>query len=371
VKGRPTGVLAIGAVLGLLFGAVGLPSVALADATRDGQWHLRFLDVAAAQKISQGAGVTVAVVDTGVDGTHPDLVGNVAQGTETFVGSKGGNGWNDDDGHGTRMAGLIAAHGHSAGNGAGALGIAPKATVLPVRAGTIAGPTSIGPAIKWTTDHGARVVSVSAGGLDVSEDLRKGVEYAIAHDVVVIAAAGNSPKDTQVIYPAAYPGVLAVAGVDQNGDHPSVSVTGPEVALSAPAVGIVSTSPGGRYGTASGTSDATAIVAGAAALVRAKFPNLSAVEVIHRLTATAIDKGPKGRDDQYGYGIVNLVGALTADVPPLRPSTSPTPSTPAAAAPKAGASPFIWLFIGLGVVIALAIVVVAMRLRPARSPGTP
>jgi subtilisin family serine protease len=187
---------------------------------------------------------------------------------------------------------------------------------------------------------------------------------------VVVAAVGNAPEVSQVVYPAAYPGVVAVAGVDKDGNHAGFSVTGPEVVLSAPAVAMKSTGPGGQYRTGTGgTSDATAIVAGAAALVRAKFPSLSAVEVIHRLTATAIDKGPRGRDDQYGYGIVNLVGALTADVPPLRPSSSPTPSTPAAAAPKGDVSPFVWLFVGLGVVIGLAIVVVAMRLRPARSPG--
>ena len=103
--------------------------------------------------------------------------------------------------------------------------------------------------------------------------------------------------------------------------------------LSAPAADIESTGPGTGYSIGNGTSDATAIIAGTAALVRARFPNLSAKEVVHRLTATAIDKGPPGRDDQYGYGIVNLVGALTADVPPLQPSASPPPTASAHAAP--------------------------------------
>jgi subtilisin family serine protease len=112
-------------------------------------------------------------------------------------------------------------------------------------------------------------------------------------------------------------------------------VTGPEVVLAAPAVDIVSPSRSGRYGTGTGTSDATAILAGAAALVRAKFPTLSAEEVIHRLTATAIDKGPPGRDNEYGYGVVDLVAALTKEVPPLKATTpaSAATSTPATSSP--------------------------------------
>jgi subtilisin family serine protease len=124
------------------------------------------------------------------------------------------------------------------------------------------------------------------------------------------------------------------------------------------------------YGISSGgTSASTAMVSGAAALVRARFPNLSAVEVIHRLTATAIDKGPKGRDDEYGYGIVNLVGALTADVAPLPSGPSGVVNKsyrPATAAPKAGSSPGRWVVIGLGLlVVVVVIVVVAIRRRPA------
>jgi len=332
--------------------------MALADSTRDAQWHLRFLDVATAHRYSQGSGVVVAVVDTGVDASHPDLAGNVLAGTETFVGSNGGNGWTDVDGHGTRMAGDIAAHGHGGGNGDGALGIAPKATILPVRAGTI-GVTAIAPGIRWATDRGARVISVSAGN-DADRGIQDSVEYAIAHDVVVVAAVGNAPEVSHIVYPAAYPGVVAVGGVDQGGDHASFSVTGPEVVLSAPGVAIKSTGPGRTYETGTGgTSDATAIVAGAAALVRSRFPNLSAVEVIHRLTATAIDKGSKGRDEQYGYGIVNLVGALTADVPPLSASPSPTGGSSAptgSASPGNGISPWPGILVVLGILVVVGIV---------------
>lgn len=123
--------------------------------------------------------------------------------------------------------------------------------------------------------------------------------------------------DNQVGYPASVDGVLAVGGVDRDGNRAAVSVTGPEIDLVAPAVDIYSTSIDGKYRKGTGTSDATAIVAGAAALIRSKYPYLPAREVAHRLTATAIDKGAPGRDDEYGYGVIDLVAALTADVPPL------------------------------------------------------
>jgi len=144
----------------------------------------------------------------------------------------------------------------------------------------------------------------------------------------VVAAAGNLPSDTSVRYPAAYPGVVAAAGTDEHGNHAAVSVTGSQVVLAAPATNIVQPYPDHRYAVGTGTSASTAIIAGAAALVRSRFPKLSAAEVIHRLTATAIDKGPPGRDDQYGYGLINIVAALTANVPPASASASPPSTAP-------------------------------------------
>jgi type VII secretion-associated serine protease mycosin len=328
---------------------------ARADTVRDAQWHLGFLDVVRAHQISQGDNVLVGVIDTGVDASHPDLAGNILPGIDLLLSS--GNGWHDSDGHGTRMAGLIAAHGHAGG---GALGIAPRAKILPA-AGAASEralhPAVIASGITWAVDHGAKVLCLALSGPDVSADDERAVRYAQAHDVVVVAGVGNRPESTKVGYPAAFPGVLAVAGVNRDGSHAEVSVTGPEVMLAAPAVDIASTAKGGGYGKGTGTSDATAIVAGAAALVRAKFPNLSATEVVHRLTATAKDAGPPGRDDQYGYGIVNLVGALTADVPPMTPSAvaGTTTSAPAGAAPKPSSSNSVLLIaIALAVLLAAA-----------------
>jgi len=180
--------------------------------------------------------------------------------------------------------------------------------------------------------------------LAYSEDASAGAGRAIARaidsDVVVIAAVGNQPFDNEV-YPVAYPGVVGATGVDQSGKHAPISVMSPFATLAAPAVDIVapdSRSVGTGYSKIQGTSAATAIIAGAAALVRSKYPDLSATEVIHRLTATADDKGPPGRDNLYGFGVINLVKALTADVPPLQPSNTPTadPSAGPIAKPAGG-----------------------------------
>lgn len=315
-RARLRAVLAGVAVLVTL--PVAAPPALAADRIRDAEWHLDFLKVAQAHKISQGAGVTVAVIDTGVDASHPDLAGAVVAGRDfAILKADPPDGRTDLDGHGTAMAGLIAGRGH--GNGDGVLGIAPKATILPVRkseGGKDDKASDIHTAIRWAAEHGADVISMSFGGEESASEAAA-IEAARRADVVLVAAAGNRPDDKAVGYPAKYPGVITVGGADRRGNHADISVTGPEVDIVAPAVDIMSIDKDGKYDADPGTSNATAIVAGAAALVRAKYPDLSAAEVAHRLTATATDKGPKGRDDQYGEGVLNLVAALTADVPPM------------------------------------------------------
>jgi type VII secretion-associated serine protease mycosin len=291
-----------------------LPITASADVIRDRQWHLASIEVARAQQLSMGEGVLVAVTDTGVDDRHGELAGAVLEGKEFGEGASG-NGKADTDGHGTAMAGLIAGRGLP--SGAGVLGIAPKAVVLPVQTihGDFGGsPENLAKGIDWAVSQGAKIICVAAVTSEFPE-VKAAVAAAIAADVVIVAGAGNTPKNKQVGFPAKLPGVLAVAGTDKNGNHAAISATGPEVVLAAPAVDIVSTGAFGKYVTGDGTSNSTAIVAGVVALVRARFPQLSAVEVIRRLTATATDRGKPGRDDEYGYGIVNPVGALTAELP--------------------------------------------------------
>jgi type VII secretion-associated serine protease mycosin len=283
--------------------------IGAADPISDGQWFHEFLSTAAAHAISEGQGVTVAVVDSGVDAGHPDLAGSVVPGIDV---TGTGDGRVDATGHGTAMAGLVAAHGR-------VKGIAPQAKVLSVRTNDmrIGFSSDLARGITEAVSRGAKVISVS-GGVETSEDLllRQRVEAAIAADVVVVAAAGNNKDPSaQVDFPAAVEGVVAVGSVDKDGNLAPTSVKGPQVVIAAPGVGISSTDLKGGYDVGSGTSYATAIVAGAVALVRAKFPDLKAPEVIRRLTATATDKGAPGRDSSYGYGVLNLVAALTAELP--------------------------------------------------------
>ncbi|MEV1144131.1 type VII secretion-associated serine protease mycosin [Micromonospora sp. NPDC049799] len=317
--------------------AAPIPSPDGATLIRHDQWHLRYLNVTSAHRLSKGAGVTVAVADTGVD-PHPDLTRNLLRGRD-FLSDEAGDGRDDPNSHGTGMAGIIAAHGRP--NGTGALGIAPEAKILPIRvleSDSEGDNDRLADAIDYAVSSGADVVSISAGG-GFSTRLAQAIETARSADVIVVAAAGNRPDDTDVIFPASADGVLAVGGVDKRGQHAAVSVEGPQLDIVAPAVDMYSTSYDSLYSKGTGTSSATAIVAGAAALVRSKYPDLPASEVVHRLTATAVDKGPPGRDDQYGYGVIDLVAALTADVPPLGFNSSPPVSTAAqssAAQPDTG-----------------------------------
>jgi type VII secretion-associated serine protease mycosin len=370
-------------------------SPAQADQVRDLQWHLAFLKADQIRKITKGYGVTVAVVDSGVDGEHPDLAGNVLKGKD-LVSPSGGDGWEDTEGHGTKMASLIAAHGHGSGRRDGVLGLAPDAKILPVRDHwDRAGARFADKGIRWAVDHGAKVINFSAR----TEGLTEAVDYALAHDVVVVAGVGNTTQgDDTVGEPASLSGVIAVSGVGKDGKFSKASVEGPAVVLSAPAVDIVgaSTTTASKYGVATGTSDATALVSGAVALVRAKYPDLNAASVIERLIATADDQGTEGRDNRYGFGIVNPLKALTAtDVPiveknPLGgPVSKPTrakgnPSTSALPAIKSGNKTLVLIGAAGGLAILAVIVGVFIahrsgRTRPTSSasgwppppPGTP
>ncbi|WP_204007233.1 S8 family serine peptidase [Virgisporangium aurantiacum] len=304
-----------------------IPGIAVADNVRDAQWHLSFLGMRDAQLASRGEGVAVAVIDSGVDASHPDLGNAIGTGLEV---NSAGDGRSDQDGHGTSMAGLVAARGRTPSDGA--LGIASGSVVIPVKIPNQR-PLTVAAAIDEAMTRGVKIICLA---LTTSDDraLEMAVRRAQEADIVVVAGAGNYP-DVGVQVPAKYPGVLVVVGIDRNGNHAAISVSGPEAMLAAPAIDVVSTAPGGGYSKITGTSPATAIIAGVAALVRSKFPDLNATEVIHRMTATAIDKGDPGRDKEYGFGIVNPVAALTADVPPNRASLSsaPTPSEKAKSSP--------------------------------------
>jgi type VII secretion-associated serine protease mycosin len=328
INGRKVVALAAAATLTTVY--PGLP--ANADQVRDAQWFIDYLRLDRAHQITKGSGVSVAIVDTGIS-PHRDLARNLKPGTDTSPGGDG-TGKSDANGHGTRMAGLVAAHGRQGNDGAA--GVAPDASLIPVRAtGKIPNDLGVPSGIEWAASTGAEVISVS-GSVSRSRELNDAIAAAVQADSIVVAAAGNKSEDLSIAFPAAMPDVLAVGAIGRDGNVAKFSVNDPKVGICAPGVDMVTTDLQDKYSKGQGTSQATAIVSGAAALVRAKFPELSAPEVIHRLTATAKDNGPPGRDDQCGYGVLDIVKALTADVPPLSPSAG---SGPGSSAPTGGASP--------------------------------
>ncbi len=307
---------------------------AFADSIRDRQWYLSTLDITEVHQLSQGAGITVAVIDTGVDAKQPDLVNAVLPGIDLYAYKSGDDtGRADVIGHGTAMAGLIAGRGHGDGHGDGILGIAPAAKILPVQviSDSYQSSSGIGKAIDYAVAHHVSVINMSFSGGD-DTPISDAIKKAQAADIVLVAGSGNRDTASSGPYPGAYPQVLTVGAVDHTGNIWSQSITGPQVDIVAPGVDIASTGISSTgYSLSTGTSDASAIVSGAAALIRAKYPNLSAAEVVHRITATATDAGPPGRDDTYGYGRLNLITALTANVPASTLSTPDGSTAPAAA----------------------------------------
>jgi type VII secretion-associated serine protease mycosin len=303
----------------LLAVVVAAPAPAMAaDTIRQLQrWYLDAVKATQAHLVSRGDGVVVAVIDSGVDAGHPDLSGAVLPG-RSFSGAASQAGRTDPQGHGTKMAGVIAARGGGENN---ALGIAPRARILPVAVPTGGTTGSIGEPIRWAVDNDAKVINLSLGRPG-DEPLLPGeaeaIRYAISKDVVVVVDAGNIRQLPTGNALAMVPGVVAVSGTSQGGGFWSGSVDAPYVGLAAPAEDIVNV--GARnihntgYSSGSGTSESAAIVSGVAALIRAEFPDLDANNVINRLVKTAVDEGPPGRDRQFGFGVVDARRAVTADV---------------------------------------------------------
>jgi len=295
---------------------------ATGDLVRSKEYWLDSYGIRSAWNVTKGAGVTIAIIDTGIDGSVAELRGAVAAGADfSGAGTGGGPEGGDGDEHGTMVASLAA--GRGSGSSAGVIGVAPAASLISASVGFGDGDENsdqeIADAVTWSVDHGAQVINLSLtrNTLDWPESWDTAFLYAQDHNVVVVAAAGNRGSGTaEVDAPATMPGVLSVGGVTQNGTSSTdASAQGITLGISAPSENLVGVIPGGGYVLWDGTSGASPIVAGVVALVRAAHPELSAANVINRILATAHDKGAPGADDLYGYGLVDAAAAVRTDVP--------------------------------------------------------
>ncbi|EST39660.1 hypothetical protein N566_00730 [Streptomycetaceae bacterium MP113-05] len=330
---RPTGPAArrtAALLVAVVFAAVPVtvgtaPAHAAGADIQDRQWGLSTVHARDAWETTRGEGITVAVLDTGVDATHPDLAGSVLEGEDLigFGAERGAPAWAR---HGTAMAGIIAGHGHDTGGTHGVLGVAPGAKILPVRvlleeddpARDKARRTrgeALAEGIRWAVDHGADVINLSLGDDSDSAhpDPRQdaAVRHALREGVVVVASAGNDGKDgDHVSYPAAYPGVIAVTAVDETGRRAGFSTRRWYATVAAPGDDVIITEPDRLYYEGWGTSAAAAFVSGAAALVIAAHPDLTPAQVRQLLADTAQHSPPGGRSDDLGAGVIDPAAAI-------------------------------------------------------------
>jgi hypothetical protein len=306
------------------------------------QWPLTYLKADQVWQHTKGAGVTVGLVDSGVSPLG-DTRDNLLPGADFSAGSTStgiAHLDTDTDSHGTTMAVLIA----GTGAGDGLRGLAPEAKILPVRMQKATGsdPDKITDALKYAITQHVKVINMSLGTAD-TPGLSAAVKEAQDADIVVVAAAGNAGMG-HVIIPAAYPGVVAVGAIDSTGSRWVGSDYGPQIALTAPGVGIPVEDASGVPKTVRGTSNATAYVTASAALVRAMHPDWTAGQTIRALLATATKGGGAtglARNDRYGYGIVNPLVALSVGAPVAKDNPLLSGAAPLAASlpPAAPASP--------------------------------
>ncbi|HLS88501.1 MAG TPA: S8 family serine peptidase, partial [Sphingobacteriaceae bacterium] len=278
--------------------------------------------------------VIVAVIDSGVDVNHPDLQNRVTNYGVQIIGgeisTKREDYSLDLSGHGTHVAGIIAAETNNDIDIAGVAGEA-NVKILPVKTFSLTTGTlfDIAAGIRWAVDNGADVLNLSFGSLMLTQTQADAIQYAIDNGVIVVAAAGNNRSRVDRVYPAAYPGVITVAAIEDDGAIGSFSNYGPQIDLAAPGVNILSTIPSGGYADHTGTSMATPFVAGAAALLLAADKTLTPQAVYQRLIDHAVDLGPAGHDPDFGYGLLNVEVALrdAMAAEPVITLTSPFPGT--------------------------------------------
>lgn len=346
---RTTAALAVVALVAVLVapGAARAVTVPGADCNTGSQilpetpWQVSRLGYDRVWGFARGFGIRVAVLDTGVDASHPQLAGAVEAGTDTTplpppsegtpppIGPRGGD--TDCTGHGTFVAGLIAARPQS---GTGVAGVAPGATIFPVRVAVDpeeGSEAALAAGIEAATAADVDVINISIVTYLDAPELRSAVEAALAAGIVVVAAAGNDGGGAnRVTYPAAYPGVIAVGAIEPDGTLASYSQTSVPISVVAPGTDVVSTIPGTGHAQQSGTSFAAPLVSGVAAIVLASDRQLTPAAVKHRIEATADPPAGPLPGTGMGWGVVNPYQAVTAILPPPQVTTT---AEPAAALP--------------------------------------
>jgi type VII secretion-associated serine protease mycosin len=331
-------------------------------------WAQEHYDLAALAQVTNGAGVTVAVLDSGVDSTHPQLRNAVQAGQDML--NRASDGREDCVGHGTAVASLIAARPVP---GVAFQGVAPGAGILPVRVSeqvqddaTVTGDGDIrdlaaGIRAAMASRPRPAVINLSISTAADHPELRSAVAAALDADIVVVAAVGNQhERGDPAPYPAAYEGVVGVGAIGPTGQRLPASQVGSYVDIVAPGDQVVAAAPGGGHLVFQGTSFAAPFVAATAALIRARYPELRRDDVARRLLATA-DPAPGARPSPaYGYGVLNPLRAVTEVVEPV--AAAPAPVAPAEVrpvTPAAGATPAISTTLGAAALLVLAAAAVA------------
>ncbi|HWG25165.1 S8 family peptidase [Actinospica sp.] len=327
VRGRA---LALGGALALAFAGSGTAFASTQNPIAAKEWALNTLNVTAVRQQFQahGAGVLVAVIDSGVDANQPDLKGRLVDGVNLVDPSSPASDYSDttSDSHGTSVATVIAGipHTDTSGNSYGMIGLADQAKIMPIKVveGTGASDSSIIAGVEYAVSHGAQVISISLGGAGSDPSLTSAINGALAHGVVVVVGAGNDAKSGNASNDlATVPGVIDVGGVDSNGQKYSFSHYGPDVDVAAPANDIEVGLANGQYGEVSGTSQATPWVSGEAALLIAAHPTWTSGQIVAAVidntmqTAGGQTKAGQRVDDNVGYGVIDPVAALGASEP--------------------------------------------------------
>ncbi|WP_254548584.1 S8 family serine peptidase [Catellatospora tritici] len=351
------------------------------DVVRGLQWQFAALDLASVHQRADGGGVVVAVLDSGVDATHPDLVGQILAGPDAQATT-------DVDGRGTELAGLIAGRGHVAqvvgeplapvsptalpssspspspsaspqvpglapsltpvppadDRPAGVRGVAPGAKILPVAFAPAAGaggePDKLADAIDYAVSRDVKIICIGRG-VAPSSRLQASVDAAIARGVLIIAADSAKPGKPFTPWPVSYPGVLGAIAADRTGAVPVLPVSGQTTGITVPGVDLISTDVGGGYHIDEGGASAAAVLAGAAAVIWSAYPRSTAAQVVQRMRTTALDRGADGPDSRYGAGALNLNAALSLVLPEpsVSPSPVPAPSLLPSSSPSASPKP--------------------------------